>query len=139
MWKRELAERSSVGMFRAYKAKVREAQYYGNTEASKISFRSRTNSMELNDRYSYDKGVIRKTTTCKICKVEVEDLTYFMLRCIGLERRRMEIVRELEGRCERETLGKMLFKGEKVVEVGDMLYEMWNERRSKIVLEELKE
>ena len=79
------------------------------------------------------------TTICKICKVEVEDLTYFMLRCIGLERRRMEIVRELEGRCERETLGKMLFKGEKVVEVGDMLYEMWNERRSKIVLEELKE
>ena len=39
----------------------------------------------------------------------------------------------------KRNIGKKLFKGEKVIEVGDMLYEMWKERRGKIVLEELKE
>ena len=139
MWKRELAEKSSIGMYRSFKGKLREADCYGNTEASKILFRARTNSMELNDKYRHDKGEIRRSTTCRICKVEMEDLTHFILRCEGLERRRTEIVRELEGRCERETLGKMLFEGERVVEVGEMIYEMWKERRSKIVREELKE
>ena len=86
-------------MYRAYKEKVREAQCYGNTEASKILFRARTNSMELNDRYRHDKIETRRSTICRICKKETEDLTHFILRCEGIERREIEMIKELEGRC----------------------------------------
>ena len=118
-------------MYRAYKGRLREAECYRNTEASRILFRARTNSMELNDRYRHDKGE-NKSTICRIYKVKVKDLTNFILRCEEIERR-VGLTGELEGTCEKETLGKMLFKGESVEEVGDMLYEKWNERRGKIV------
>ena len=78
---------------------------------------SKDNSMELNDRYRHDKIETRRSTICRICKKETEDLTHFILKCEGIERRDIGMIKELEGRCEKETLGKMLFKGEKVKEV----------------------
>ena len=43
--------------------------------------------------------------------------------------------------CKNEdlTLGKMLFKGERVKEVGEMIYAMWKERKGKKIMEEMKE
>ena len=43
--------------------------------------------------------------------------------------------------CKNEdlTLGKMLFKGERVKEVGEMIYAMWKERKGKKIMEERKE
>ena len=40
---------------------------------------------------------------------------------------------------EKCTLGNVLFKGEKVVEIGDMLYKMWKEIMYRINMEEMVE
>ena len=139
MWRREIAEKSSIGIYKANKKEVREAQCYGNTEASKILFRARTNTMDLSDRYRHDKIENRRSTICRLCKKETEDLTHFLLKCEEIKRRDTEMIKELEGRCEKETLGKMLFKGERVKEVGEMIYAMWKERKGKKIMEEMKE
>ena len=46
-------------------------------------------------------------------KKAVEDKMHFVLRCEGIGKRRTELVKELEGICEGEMLGTMLFEGKR--------------------------
>ena len=39
------------------------------------------------------------------------------------------MIRDMEGRDDRETIGNLLFQGGRLEEVGNMLRRMWGERR----------
>ena len=69
---------------------------------------------------------------CEICGEEEEDLCHFILRCRGIRERDERMVERMRGVDDVETLGKLLFTGGCVKEVGMMIYRMWGERSFKM-------
>ena len=131
-WKRSMDEKSTLYIYRIYKDGAREENIYRNDGPSVSLYRARANVMGLNDFNRHQREEIRRETLCGICGEEVEDLSHFMLRCKGLEERDEEMVERMRGVDEIETLGRLLFTGGHVRDVGMMIYRMWGERSIKM-------
>ena len=65
-------------------------------------------------------------TTCELCGIREKDLGYFLLRCQKLEGKRRSD--QLGGREDNVIIGELLFAGERIQEVKEMLRRMWRER-----------
>ena len=125
-WREELDTLSSIEIYRNWKRRIREERCYDNTEASIILFGARSNTLRLKNRKRHGGG----DTTCDLCGVEMEDLGHFLLRCHKLEGKRR---RELFGSLNRgDNEIELLFSGERIQEVKDMLGKMWREREIRI-------
>ena len=123
-WREEMDALSSIGIYRHWKRRIREERCYDNTEASAILFGARSNALRLNNRKRHGGG----GTTCDLCGVEMEDLGHFLLRCHKLEGKRRRELFGLPNREDDEIIGEMLFSGERIQEVKEMLGKMWRER-----------
>ena len=129
-WKEELRVKTSLEIYRNCKTEVREEKFYKNGEVSRLIFRARSNTLALNDRFRHDRGENRRDTNCSICGAEMETLEHFVLRCERLEGERdAELLREMRGTDDKETLGNLLFKGGKVVRAGEMIKKLWGRRK----------
>ena len=124
LWREELENLSSVEIYRNWKTGIREERCYDNTEQSTIQFRARANSLQLNDRKRFGGG----DTTCELCGIGEEDLGHFLLRCQKLEGKRRRDLLGDRNREENIIIGELLFSGEKIQEVKEMLGRMWRER-----------
>ena len=111
---------------------MKEERLYRNDGPSVYLFRARANVMGLNDFNRHHRDEVRRVTVCGICGEEDEDLGHFMLRCEGISERDERLVERMRGVDEVETLGKLLFTGGCVKEVGMMIYQMWGERSFKM-------
>ena len=130
LWREEMERLSRVGIYREWKKKIREETFYDNTEGSTILFRARANSMRLN----YNRRHTGGDTTCEICGEGQEDLEHFILKCSKLEGKRMVELLGDRGREEKEIIGELLFSGERIQDVKDMLGRMWRERENRIMI-----
>ena len=130
LWREELENLSSVGIYRTWKKKMREERFYDNTEASAILFGARANSLRLNYRRRHGGGDI----TCEICGEGQEDLEHFILKCRKLEGKRKSDLLGDRGRESEVIIGELLFSGERTQEVKEMLGKMWREREYGIIM-----
>ena len=76
-WEQDLESKSSLHIYRSFKPKMIEESIYNNSNGSKLLFRCRTNTMNLNDRNRFSGG----NTKCPGCSWEKEDLEHFLLDC----------------------------------------------------------
>ena len=61
-----------------------EEEIYDNSSASKILYRARTNTLNLNWRKKFQ----GENTHCPLCNYEYEDLQHFLINCENLEETR---------------------------------------------------
>ena len=67
------------------KNEIKEEKRIDNSLASKLWFRGRSNTMDLNIDNKYMK---KGSTVCDLCEEEDEDMSHFLLRCKKLEKER---------------------------------------------------
>ena len=130
LWREELDRLISVGIYREWKKKIKEERFYDKTEGSIVLFGARANSLRLN----YSRRHTGGDTTCEICGEGQEDLEHFILKCSKLEGKRMIELLGDRGREEKEIIGELLFSGERIQDVKDMLGRMWRERENRIMI-----
>ena len=96
---------------------------YDNKFSSKLLFKARSNTLNLNIRKRHQKG----DTSCVLCEDEKEDLIHFIVNCKELENtRNNEIVKEAYDANKEQMVGKILHNNDKIEAVKSMLEAMWN-------------
>ena len=131
-WRRRMNEKSTLYIYRIYKEGVKEEEIYRNDGPSVYLYRARANAMGLNDFNRHQREVDRRVTLCGVCGEEDEDLCHFILKCRGIRERDERMIESMRGVNDVETLGRLLFTGGHVKEVGMMIYRMWGERINKM-------
>ena len=128
-WWGELGGLRSVDIYKEYKLGLGEDRPYNNGIGSVLLFKARSNTLLLGDRNRFEGKDVR----CEVCRQELEDLGHFILRCPGLiGARRRELIEDVGGSGERDRLGRLLFTGGRVLEVRDMLRDLWKMRFCRI-------
>ena len=123
-WREEMEGKSSLKIYRRFKAEMREEDFRGGME-SRVWFGARTRSLKLGCRRwnEEDEG-------CRLCGAEKEDDEHFLLECGRLEEIRGGSLELQRPRLEDvdEVMGRFLFGegGEK--ERMKVLYGMWRHR-----------
>ena len=107
---------------------------YRNNIESMFYARARINSLKLEEAKGRGKPFYNKT--CKLCKLEEEDLLHFMIECPALERRRNYEIIDNDIQEPEDRMIQCLFKQEKFQETGKMVKEMWYTRRNILKYEE---
>ena len=80
-WKQSMERKSTMEIYRRYKDKIKE-NWYDNSFASRLLFRARSNSLQLNWRGRFGGG----DETCQLCgEGVIEDQEHFLKRCEGLK------------------------------------------------------
>ena len=79
-WRRELEEKSTLGIYRIYKEKIGSEDIYENSYNSVILYRARTNTLMLGWRNRFEGGQI----SCGMCGAADETLEHFLVECEGL-------------------------------------------------------
>ena len=127
-WEKDLESKSSIKIYRTFKTEIKEGKDYDNRLSSKIIFRARSNTLELNDRNRFK----NQNTMCELCEKEKEDLIHFIIDCKKLEHLRDEdIVKKYDDENKEQRVGKMLFENEDM-EKKKMIEKMWKYRKGKI-------
>ena len=122
--------KTTLEIYRECKQETKEEIIYNNGEASRLLFRARSNTMALNDRFRHDKGENKRHTGCPICGAEYENLEHFVLHCPKLDSEREgELIRDMRGEGDKDTLCNLLFRGGRLGEVGVMIQKMWRVRK----------
>ena len=127
-WYEEKSSKTTLGIYNLFKTSIKEeTSIYDNTEESRILFKARTNTLNLNWRNRFKVNPDEIDTTCPMCGENEETLEHFLLRCPTNEDIRskysfwnMEEVRLM--------LGKILCF-EDGLEGRNMLKELWINRR----------
>ena len=131
-WKEEMAEKSTLQIYREYKGEIKETMYM-NSEQSRIKFQLRTNTLKLNEFRRHTGGIMK----CDLCGWDREDLEHFIIDCPELEVERTKI-KKLQRPLEedrRRIIGELLF-GE--TEEWEGLYRMCRHVPKVVALEEGK-
>ena len=128
-WLQELERKSTLFVYKKSKDEIREETVYDNTPASVILYRSRTNTLPLNDRKRHTNG----NTVCDICGEEEETLSHFILHCSALSETRREIITLQKPYIEDEAciLSHFLFDEDSINEKKEDLYKLWRSREKK--------
>ena len=85
-WKEEAAKKSSLSLYVKYKSEIKQERWFDNSDESKLMYRARTDTLDLNDKNKH-KG---KDTTCLACGLENESLEHFLLHCNHYEQIRRD-------------------------------------------------
>ena len=128
-WLLELERKSTLFLYKKSKDEIREETVYDNTPASVILYRSRTNTLPLNDRKRHING----STVCDICGEEEETLSHFILHCSALSETRREITILQKPYIEDEVhiLSHFLFDEDSIIDNKEDLYKLWRSRERK--------
>ena len=130
-WEEDLNRKTSVKIYKNFKTKMKDDGCYNNKFSSKLLFRARSNTLNLNIQKRHQKG----DTSCVLCKEKKEDLIHFIINCEELEATRdEEIFKEAYDNDKEQMVGKILHNNDKIEKVKNMLEEMWK-YRSKVKTE----
>ena len=132
IWKEEIQKKVTLTYYNKFKTEIKnEERIYGNNQESKVLFRARTNTLELQWR----KKFINESTICQLCKEEEETLEHFLLDCQNLNNVRKECILLMKPQHEnRDTIVKylLLFEIENEKDIAKykkILLKMWRERK----------
>ena len=109
MWKKEMESKTSIELYRNFKATICEETIYDNRPSSATLYKARTNTLQLNDRNRH----IGKEIHCMMCAEPTikEDINHFILHCTAYTEERRKIVELQQPYIESEenSLGLFLF------------------------------
>ena len=129
-WRKDMEGKSTLNMYFMNKKEIKEENIYDNTFKSRLLFRCRTNSLQLNWRKRFNGGEEK----CEVClQGESETLQHFLLYCEGLKDIRTKYTITTDTTLEKV----LLFNPESEEEIEKYsLYvdELWKERKRKIAL-----
>ena len=129
LWYSDIQRKCSLRIYRKFKREIRDDRIYDNTIASELLFRARSNTLALD----IDKRHRGEETRCEICDGGEEDLQHFMLECRTLEEKRdQEIMIKHWSPDKEEMIGGIIFDGEKIEKVKNMIAKMWQKRKIEI-------
>ena len=124
LWRKDMATKSSLVLYREYKKDICEEKMYDNRNASVLLFLAKTKGLKLNIEKRHTGG----ETTCSLCREEAETTFHFLFKCSKLKRKRNKrLIDACVGNTEDQRLGKLLFVKD-VEEVKSMLHDLWQLR-----------
>ena len=125
-WQQEVAEKSSLAIYKNFKTILAEEKIYDNRPSSQVLFKARTNNLRLNDRNRHTNG----DTKCLLCDWTLEDLKHFLLWCPGYTEIRKKTILLQRPYIENEEnlIGHLLFNEQSIHESKEIVYEMWKKR-----------
>lgn len=129
-WQKEVAEKSSLSIYKNWKSGVKEESIYDNRPSSEILFKARTNNLKLNDRNRHNYG----DTRCLMCEWTYEDLKHFLLWCTGYGeiRKKSRLLQRPYIEDEENIIGHILFNDENLQDTKDTVYEVWKKREAQL-------
>ena len=125
---RRNAEKTSLRWYRQGKENIGYERCYSNNINSTYLAKARIKSLQLEDHLG--RGVAGYDKTCKLCKLEEEDLEHFLIKCPELEKKRNKEIMKNEQRmtAEKRTIQK-LFKEKPYSEIGKIIRNMLEYRK----------
>ncbi len=129
-WQQEIAEKSSLYIYRNWKTVGSEEKIYDNRPSSVILFKARTNNLRLKDRNRHTDG----DTKCIFCDWTLENLTHFLLCCPGYSeiRQKSKVFQRPYIENEDNIIGQLLFNETNIQETKEIVYEMWKKREKQL-------
>ena len=125
-WKEELDSKTSVKIYKNFKAQIKDDGCYDNSFSSNLLFKARSNTLKLKIINRHKKGDI----SCDLCGDEKEDLVHFLLDCKELDSaRNKDIIKEFYDNDKEYMIGKILHSKEEIETVKKMIESMWNHRK----------
>ena len=130
-WTAERNSKSSLEIYNKYKINVKEEDgLYDNSEESVLLFRARTNTLPLFWRNRFKQNATEEDQLCPLCKMNVETLQHFLLRCTKLMHIRIRYNFWDDGD-HNKTLETMLcFSGK--TQGKSLIKELWSTRKRSI-------
>merc|ERR1712240_564026 len=108
------------------KREIKDERIYSNDRASKLLFRARSNTIDLNT----DKRHRGESELCDLCERGTEDMKHFILECSRLEDKRDQQIKIKYWKTDKnEMILDMLFDRKETERVGKMLERMYNKRK----------
>ena len=102
-------------------------QCYRNSKQSAFLAKARTNSLQLEDQLG--KGIENYNKTCKMCKLEDENLEHFLIKCSAFQRIRDPIIININtNQTPEQQTAHILFKEKQYERTAKMIKNMWNYR-----------
>ena len=123
-----MAEKVSLRFYIQEKNKIKYEHCYRNNTNSLFFARARTNSIKLEEHKG--RGLAGYDKTCKICKEDIEDVVHFIIDCKKLERIRDYNLINKDIQNSEERMRSLLFKDNRFQEIGNMIKNLWTERRN---------
>ena len=126
--KKNYKKKVSLKWYSQGKEKIEYDNCYSNNINSTYLAKARTNSLQLEDHLG--RGVPEYDRTCKLCKIEKEDLEHFLIKCPELEiKRNKKIMEDKEEMTAEEKSIQILFKEKHYNETGKIIRSMWEYRK----------
>ena len=127
-WLEEILHKPSLQWYRLGKEKIGYDQCYRNSKQSAYLAKTRKNSLQLEDQLG--RGIENYNKTCKLCKLEDENLEYFLIKCPVLQRKRDPIIISTNTNLtpEQQT-AHILFKEKQYEKTAKMIKNMWDYRK----------
>ena len=94
IWMEEMLHKPSLQWYRIGKKKIGYEMCYRNTKHSAYLAKARTNSLQL--EVHLGRGLENYDRTCKLCRIEDEDLEHFLIRCPALQGKRDPEIMKIE-------------------------------------------
>ena len=122
-WQQELDKKKTMHIYKEYKKVIKEEEYENDFEST-IWFQARANCLKLEDKNR------ESNKECKLCRVEIENLEHFLLKCESLETIRAQDIRLQKPLNENinEIIGEFLFNKEDIQNKKILLKKMWQKR-----------
>ena len=111
-WREEKSSKTTLAIYNLFKNNIKEENsIYDNSEESRLLFRARSNTLNLNWRNRFKINPNEMDTICPMCRETEETLEHFLLRCPMIESIRTKY-NFWNAEEERMMLGKILcFEG----------------------------
>merc|ERR1711895_186805 len=111
---------------------------YRNSYDSTFLAKARLNALKLEEQIG--RGKKGYDTTCKMCKTAKEDIVHFIMNCPELEEVRDYDLIKNSDESSQDRMIDLLFKSDKLQEVGCMIRKMWQKRRKMLAyIKEMEE
>merc|ERR1712240_576190 len=121
-----MLRKTSLGIYRRKKREKKDEKIYSNNRASELSFRARSNTIELNTDRRHRGG----SQQCDLCEEGTEDMKHFILECSRLvDKRDQQIMIKYWKVDKDEMMGDMLFDRKETERVGKMLEIIYAKRK----------
>ena len=127
-WEDNLVNKSTLKFYREGKTKIGYESCYRNNANSMFQARARTNSLKLEEAIGRGNGYYNKN--CKLCEQGEENLIHFIAECPALEGKRRYDLFNRDISNPRQRTIELLFKQKKYQEVGQMIKDLWNRRKT---------
>merc|ERR1712082_236004 len=127
-WEDNLINKSTLEYYREGKKEIGYESCYRNNMNSLFLARARINSLKLEEAIGRGKDWYNKN--CKLCGLGTENLLHFIIQCPALKRKRNYKLLDKKETNPRQKLIRFLFDKGKYQEKGEMIKNLWYERKA---------